>query len=407
MAQTASGRVFETGDFEHLKLSSSGAAPARTSASGARAYLVSRDNLFASEDNGRTWLNLTGFNNRSVIGDGFTAVVVSPADQQQISAANRYGVWRSVDSGMTWHSLNHDLPALAVRRLADRRSIVLDDGTLLNLSAGVWKPSSGSRPRGPPSYNSSPRTASPIDRFWVDSDQHDVALAAAGGHLFRTVNGGLFWDDVTASMPASEVHGITADRSAGVVYLATERGVYRGDISLTDAGPVNPNWRSISAELPAAPAWDVRLNVDNTLTVALDGYGVFETPAPHQTHTVRIVNGADLSDRAAAPGSLVSVLGAKVDNVSEGYPVVASSDQSSQLQVPFEAEAGRLSLTLQTASGQWSAPIVIKRAAPSIFVDSEGVSADSRCLERAGARFESGGPRQLPPFSFWSPVSAR
>jgi uncharacterized protein (TIGR03437 family) len=69
---------------------------------------------------------------------------------------------------------------------------------------------------------------------------------------------------------------------------------------------------------------------------------------------------------------LISVLGAKVSKVSGGYPVVAASDQSSQLQVPFEAVAGRMSLTLETASGQWSAPLVIRSAAPSIFVDAEG-----------------------------------
>src|ERR1700729_4143270 len=54
LAQTASGRVFETGDFEHWKLSSSGAAPAQTTASGTRTYLASPDNVFASEDEGRT-----------------------------------------------------------------------------------------------------------------------------------------------------------------------------------------------------------------------------------------------------------------------------------------------------------------------------------------------------------------
>src|SRR5579859_7722175 len=57
LAQTASGRVFETGDFQHWKLSSSGAAPARTVASGARSYLASAENIFASDDEGRTWMN--------------------------------------------------------------------------------------------------------------------------------------------------------------------------------------------------------------------------------------------------------------------------------------------------------------------------------------------------------------
>jgi uncharacterized protein (TIGR03437 family) len=108
------------------------------------------------------------------------------------------------------------------------------------------------------------------------------------------------------------------------------------------------------------------------LTVALDGYGVYETQAPHRTRNIRLVNGADLSERAAAPGSLISVLGAKVSAATGGYAILAASDQSSQLQVPFEAAAGRLSLRLETSAGQWSAPLVIKNAAPAIFVDSEG-----------------------------------
>ena len=38
----------------------------------------------------------------------------------------------------------------------------------------------------------------------------------------------------------------------------------------------------VSGHLPIAAAWDVRLNIDSTLTVLMDGYGVFETPAPHR-----------------------------------------------------------------------------------------------------------------------------
>src|SRR5258708_998636 len=39
-AQTASGRVFETTDFTHWKLSSSDASPANTRSAGTRAYIA-------------------------------------------------------------------------------------------------------------------------------------------------------------------------------------------------------------------------------------------------------------------------------------------------------------------------------------------------------------------------------
>jgi uncharacterized protein (TIGR03437 family) len=427
LVETESSRVFETADFVHWRLNSDATAPvgnagainpaslpeagAKVQVAAARLYAAGLSNVYASEDSGRTWVNLTGYNNQSVIGDGFTALAVSPGNPQEISAANRLGVWRSLDGGLSWQSLNEDLPNLLVRKLIDRRTALLADGTLAEVQAGAWTPVEGSDPEialrarlggnvsaavlsGMTAYagasdgrllvsrdsgatwNEAPRIASEsIARIWVDGDRPDVALAAAGAHLYRTVNGGLFWDEVTGALQSGQIHGVTADRSAGVVYAATDRGVFSGSLSLNDAGAAATDWKAVSRDLPAAPAWDVRLNTDNTLTVALDGYGVFETAAPHHTLNVRIVSGADLTERPAAPGSLVSVLGAKVDTVNNqgvSYPVLASSDQSSQLQVPFEAATGNFSLILEGAADRWSVPLTVNDTAPAIFVDGEG-----------------------------------
>lgn len=427
LVKTESSRVFETADFVHWRLNTDATAPlanggaanpaslpeadAKVQPAAARIYAAGPSNVYSSDDSGRTWVNLTGYNNRSVIGDGFTALAVAPGNPQEISAANRSGVWRSLDGGLSWRSLNEDLPNLSVQKLIDRRTAVLADGTLVEAQAGAWIPVEGSDPEialrarfggavsaaassGTTAYagttdgrllvshdtgtmwNEAPRIAGEsIARFWIDADRPDVALAAAGAHLYRTVNGGLFWDEVTGALQSGEIHGIAADRSAGVVYAATDRGVFSGRLSLNDAGAAATEWKVVSRDLPAAPAWDVRLNPDNTLTVALDGYGVFESAAPHRTLNVRLVSGADLTERPAAPGSLISVLGAKVDTVSNqgvSYPVLASSDQSSQLQVPFEAATGTFSLSLEGATDRWRVPLTVNDAAPAIFVDAEG-----------------------------------
>lgn len=420
-AVTASNRVFETSDFEHWRLNTTDTTPtvaspapvsrlpesgAHTQAAGARLYAQGLNNIFASDDNGRTWLNLTGYNNSSIVGGGFTSLAVSPADSQEVVAANQFGVWRSLDGGLSWHGLNDDLPNLPVRKLSGKRVVSLLDGSLLQFNSGAWTLAGTAPPEtlranftltaasqtgsvayggtadgrillsrdGGATWSESSRPASqPIARIWQDPDHPDTALAAAGNRLFRAVNGG-FWDDVTGSLPPSAIHGIAADRSAGVVYLATDRGVFQGNLSLNDAGPAAANWKPISGSLPPAVAWDVRLNSDNTLTVALDGYGVFETPAPHQTRNVRLVNGADMSDRAAAPGSVISVIGANVQQASDGstqFPVLSSADFSS-LQVPFEATPGQFSLSLQGASDRWTVPLTVKDASPAIFVDPEG-----------------------------------
>lgn len=436
LARTQSGRIFEIGGensaIANWRLNTAGAPSqppanleafaetlpepgAKIQSVSGRLYAAAPSNLYESEDNGQTWVNLTGFNNRSILGGGFTALAVSPADPQELTAANRFGVWRSLDGGLSWRALNEDLPNLPVRKLIGRGMILLADGEAAEAAQGLWKPVAAADPElalrarfgaalhtdlsaaaesdavayagtgdgrllvsqdgGSTWGAASAATGSPIARIWVDGESAGVALAASGSRLFRTVNAGLFWDDVTGALPPGEIHGIAADRAAGVVYLATDAGVYGAKLSLNDAGAAAPSWASISRDLPAAPAWDVALNPDNTMTVALDGYGVFESPAPYRSRGVRLVSGADLTERAAAPGSLVSVLGANVataKNDGIAYPVLAASNESSQLQVPFEATPGTYSLALQGANDRWTVPLTVKDAAPAIFVDADG-----------------------------------
>lgn len=97
LAQTQSGRVFETTDFQHWQLNSSDAVPAapakpaavqnpeagvQINTSGTRRYSVTRDNVYGADDAGpnRIWVNLTGFNGVSIIGGGFSTLAVSPSN---------------------------------------------------------------------------------------------------------------------------------------------------------------------------------------------------------------------------------------------------------------------------------------------------------------------------------------
>ena len=305
-----SSRVFETADFIHWRLNTDATAPAgnagvanaarfpeagaKVQAAGTRLYAAGPSNVYASDDSGRTWLNLTGYNNRSIIGDGFTALATAPQNPQEITAANRFGVWRSADGGLSWRSLNEDLPNLMVRKLIDRRTAVsrrrrhwrkrsrlvsghsVGGPSIPRLRCGrvlVARVSAAALSGTTVAYagtnngqllvshdsgatwRMAPATATgSIARIWVDGDRPDVALAAGGTHLYRTVNGGLFWDDVTGTLPSAQINGIAADRSAGVVYIATDRGVFSGRLSLNDAGTAATNWKAISGDLPAAAA---------------------------------------------------------------------------------------------------------------------------------------------------------
>jgi uncharacterized protein (TIGR03437 family) len=180
---------------------------------------------------------------------------------------------------------------------------------------------------------------------------------------------------LTTNLPDVAAHGITVDRGAGAVYVATDRGVYLAHEDLEAPGPASP-WTLVMGSLPAARATAVELDpTGNQLYIALEGYGVYAAAAPHRARTLRIVNAADFSMRPAAPGSLVSVLGGRVRSARAGdleFPILASSDSGTQIQVPFEVNGPSVGLALDAASGSVSIGLAVQPASPAIFLDRDG-----------------------------------
>jgi uncharacterized protein (TIGR03437 family) len=121
---------------------------------------------------------------------------------------------------------------------------------------------------------------------------------------------------------------------------------------------------------------DVKLDVTgNQLYAALDGYGVYATMAPHRLREVRVVNAADYTGRAAAPGSLLSVLGARLTSARAGesaVPILAADNSATQIQVPFDARGQNLGLALESAAGSMVRNFPLRSVSPAIFVDPDG-----------------------------------
>ena len=115
---------------------------------------------------------------------------------------------------------------------------------------------------------------------------------------------------------------------------------------------------------------------------ALDGFGVYSTLAPHRLRDPRVVSAADFVARAAAPGSLVSVAGARVSSAQTGdFPasVLASTDSESQIQIPFEARGSAISLAVSSEGRTVTLPSVpLEPVAPAIFVARDGIAHAAR-----------------------------
>ena len=445
-AQTTSGKIFQTQDFEAWEPVLNPPAPPATFArepvrkpeAGATYLAISADSeqtwglgkqLYRSED-GKNWETLTSYKSDSVIGSGIHSVAVSPNDPNQLAVANDSGVWRSNDGGLTWSSLNLLLPNLAVERILTTPSgghaARIDTSNLgvLDLTPGsiLWRQHPGpalssdeQRKRDytgrlgvtisalaessdgrqvyagsvdgriwlsvdggvkfEPTAAASPLAGHKVERLYIDPSNRHVALAALSGdgtHVLHTYNDGDTWFPLDASLPVGAAYSVTADRTSKAVYAATDKGVYWTRVDLEVAPPDNLNWTNLSENLPQAKTVDVALDPAAVqLYVALDGYGVFGARAPHRALDLRLVNTADFSTRAASPGSLVSVVGEKVNSVSAGtlqYPLW----NNSQIQVPFEAVGPTVSLALETTSGTRTRDLQVLPVSPAIFVGPDG-----------------------------------
>jgi uncharacterized protein (TIGR03437 family) len=396
-------------------------------------------NLYRSQDNGKGWETLTALRSQSIIGDGIQDVAISPVDPQQVVVADDYGIWRSLDGGLTWGGLNRYLPNLSVQRilatpnaargarvqterlgvlelppggavwqlldsleptLADEAKLRFDTTRKLGnvgdvtavAQAGAMIYAGTSHGQIYVSGDSGATFAllgttgagagQSVERIFVDPSFSHSALAVLSGdgtRVVRTITGGVSWDNLTFDLPKTAVHAVTAERSAGAVYVATDAGVFYARDSLEYATAA-ANWTKVSDRLVEGKVMDVRLDPQGfQLYAAVDGYGIFGAAAPHRAGILRLVSAADYSARPAAPGSLVAVVGEQVSaamGAGLNYPVWNTPGTDSQIQVPFDATGSTVALNLTTARGATlRGDLELRSVSPAILVSPDGVAA--------------------------------
>lgn len=422
--------------------------------------------VYSSRDGGRHWDNLTfatrNAESPNLVGRNLTDMAISPANGSEITVTGADGVFRSVDGGATWTSLNDGLPNLPVARLLsvpqngqgarislagqlDTRSAVWEPGqkTAWSLSAdrileteGQWRAVLASRFTSPISAIAlngqniyigladgtisvstdggltwadsavGQAVRGHVQKFWVDSEDPRIALAAVFSELpgmralkiLHTVNAGTFWDDLTSNLPGN-TYGVAANRASAAIYAATTDGVFQANYDLATLAS-GATWERVTS-LVSGKVVDVMLDPQaNQLWAAVEGQGVFATLAPHRLRDPKVVSAADLIARSFAPGSVVSLLGPKVDFVRVGglsAAVLAGASTSSEVQIPFEAPLGKLPVS--TTPGLPLSDITLLKTAPAIFVAQDGspmlLDGDTGVLLDPANGAHSGGRLQI------------
>ena len=443
---STSGKIFVTNDLDHWVAASPGSlippvsegstltipengAHVRNPASVSSRVFAFGQFVHRSDNSGKNWENLTAFRGVSIIGDGLRDLAVSPTNEDEIVVAGSAGVFRSVDGGRSWSSLNETLPNLPsarIRSLPDGpqgSQIELPGAMTVEWQPGerqAWRPAYSAKADGEtrlrqvwsadrgvavtalaivegeryiytgmadggilvsadggsnwqPAFRSS-QASGPVAAFWVDPTDPRNALAVLSARgVLHTVDGGLSWVDISGNLPQVSLRGVTADSAGNAIYVATDQGVFFGRTALNALSVVPVSW-TVLAGLPAAPAADVKLDSNAIqLWVALEGYGLYQTIAPHRIGDPRIITAAGLIARAAAPGTVFSIEGARVSSANAGglsVPVLAASDTESQIQIPFEMPGDSLALSIDGPSGSRLLPSVpMVTASPAIQLD--------------------------------------
>lgn len=436
-ARTGDGRVFATRDYERWEPGAA-EPPADEAGSLVRvsAGVAYRGgaHVWRSEDGGLAWRNMTEVGGQSLLGGRVADLAVDPTSGERVAVAAETGVWLTVDGGRTWTGLNEGFANMPVRRLlaAPRGSTGVRAAMLMGgrLKAFEWRPGdnegwgpvedsglaaeealrrevfeqtgfmvSAAAARGEVRYAGTeegrlvasldggrswrPSTGAMtgrVERFWVHPGDPRTALAivtngSSQSRLLRTVNGGAWWEDLTANLGETRIYGVTAHAATGAIYVATAKGVFWTVSDLQAPSPASA-WQAIAAGWSGAKVYDVRLDdPGNLLIVAVEGEGVFSALGPHRMRNPVLVDSADGVQRAVAPGSLVSLLGGRAEGVTvQGRrgAVLAAQETESQIQLPYSLAGTRADIEIARRQGRIWFGLPLKTAAPAIVVGRDG-----------------------------------
>lgn len=389
--QLLSGKTFRTEDYENWTsvakagtragistkivdtLPEAGARIFAAPGNAYRAYAAGQW-LWRSDDSGRHWANVVSAGETRLIGENVRMVAVSPIDPDRLAVVTDEGLWLSVDGGTSWVSLNAGLPNLQLSRLLAApqggRGLLAEwkNGEIVE-----WMP--GAKAAWVSVGMAAPKRSS---LRWIDNTRPELQLEVrktGRARIYRSLNAGRQWDDLSSDLPAQEIYGLAADRASGAIYLATERGVFYTLNNLEAAsGPTS--WIRLGGNLPREAALDVLLNEGgNFLYVSIAGEGVFLTYAPHRRRNPSLISAADLSSKSAAPGGLMSVVGMKLTQVQlagRPLPILSATSDETQVQIPYDAVIPSPALELKSDSGSLRMDLELSETAPVIFTDRDG-----------------------------------
>lgn len=210
-----------------------------------------------------------------------------------------------------------------------------------------------------------------VASLWADPGNPRAALAVAGGRVLRTTNGGTTWFDISSNLPDHAWTSVTAHSEGRIAYVGGPQGIYSSRVDLGEPGPAG-DWAPVAGDLGASAVRDLALDpLHGRLYASLPGRGVYWLRVPQVTGALRALSAADLSPRPAAPGGLLTILGADALQArADGLPapILHAGRGRTQLQIPFAAEGRSVRLRLDGTHASHVLEMPLDVVSPAIFV---------------------------------------
>lgn len=188
-----------------------------------RLYVAAGNGLHRSDDDGRTWRIITGWQTMEVLG-----VLPDPADSARILIATPWGVYRTEDDGRSWEACMTGFRSWYVRSLTRDRedpervfAVAEDDIYATTDRGGSWRGLKVSR--------------DPVLAFFQHpGDPRTLMAGCEDGGIRRSTDGGRTWHD--AACPArSSIYAFGGPADGRTLYAAGwQTGIWRS----TDGGAV-------------------------------------------------------------------------------------------------------------------------------------------------------------------------
>jgi hypothetical protein len=121
----------------------------------------------------------------------------------------------------------------------------------------------------------------------------DRFSTGSGGHVFKTVDGGTTWTDISGNLPAIPADSIALDARTGVIYVGVDTGIYASNNGGT-------SWSLLGTGLPNVRVHELVFNAkENVLAAGTYGRSVWEYTVAHFSVTTSL--------STVAAGTLFSV----------------------------------------------------------------------------------------------------